>query len=481
MSTLCYRTPLREDRPPWQVIVVNGVGDDCERTTWVILRTHQLLESASILPQVAVNAYLDPWIGSNDQPLPLFSAPLASRQFCIMLSKEIFPLFKVIWNVVSRLLLIMFAEILDLISEVAPQFYKKISDECHNVFAEKHLFFFLLMALDIIIRFPSILVSGFLEMKKYIKRSEGHKLLERFIFVIISRIIRETIVFCIVLGLVALRILIDTYRIVCWISRVRKIRTPREKICFRAALEVYWIVRAAVSLPRLILEELFETKRASPLEIWTNQKKLSHMKITWSEGVPKKLVRGIQNVTGASLPTVLLTATTGAVRSHLKASGIKVPKIIRCTLPVCTSVGNCISSPTLLPLTLPTGELNATDALEQVRKSLQNIRGYPEKYLVSSWFLKHCAFLLPCSTLVNISRKLSGHCPILLSYITAPDEHLCLWGHEVTGVIHLRQPVHDAGKILIILSKSIKNKCQCIYRYWVCLSLSVHRQSIRGF
>ena len=85
------------------------------------------------------------------------------------------------------------------------------------------------------------------------------------------------------------------------IAKSRTERSPSEILFFELCLEVYWIARGLISIPRLIIEELVETKRVEPLDVWMGSRNKSNFRIAWSEGVSLKLIKNIQDATGANV------------------------------------------------------------------------------------------------------------------------------------------------------------------------------------
>ena len=449
MSTLCYTTSFRDDRPPWHIFVINGVDSNQQITTWLVYRFHSQLANVTLLPNVHINTHLDPWIKNKEKLIPLLSAPTASKKCFILLIKSLLPFTLFMARSAKGISVVVARQVVLLVKNIVPDLCNKLYYEIHYIRIEKTFVLRVLMIVDLVLRTSSILKSGLTEVRKYADKGEISRILKSSVVIIITKVGKKIVIFSILSTVIAMRVLLEIIRFLMRLFKIRKVETETEKIIINAVIEIYWIARAIVSVPRLIMEELFETRMALPLEIWRGYKERSGFKIVWNDGTPMELIKGIEESTHCSLPTVLLTATTGAVRDHLRSSGVKVPRRVRTTLPVYTTTGLYMSSPTLLPLTLPTGELNAPDALQTVQASLEKIQAYPAKYLISSWILKHFVMVLPSSTLRNIGHILTKYYPLLLCYTVISERKINLWGHVVKKVFHLRQPSRRGGDVSV--------------------------------
>ena len=451
ISTLCHHTPVQRNLPPWQVIIVNGVGDNLEETTWVVIRAHRLLTTLTILPGMLIKAYLDPWVSIRNKSVPILSAPTGLKRFLRLTVEMICPTLARFVSDVRRVAILILLDIDDYIKTIAPKFHEKIRAEIHYVHLERKIVLNIFMTLHLIFRAPLIIFRAIIEI-----RSLGEKCSRKSVLLNLSQVIYRTLIWlCSKLIFHTCHILIKFWSTFCefvsWTRRIWSYRTPSEQLTIDAILEFYWIVRAAISLPRLLLEELIETQRSKPLQIWKGYRRPESRRIAWSEGIPLKLFHAVQSSTGDNLSAVLLTVATGAVRNLLRSSNISLTPIMRCTVPVGSSNSESHSClPSLMPLSLPTGCTSASNSLASVRKSLQQIRGYPEKYLVSTWLFKNISLLLPRSTLNTLTKRLTGNYPVLFTYITAPSKPSTLWDHKLAELYYFRQPLHQSGNIFQI-------------------------------
>lgn len=447
MSTLCHQSCLRRDLPPWQIIIVHGVGSNMEEKTWVVLRAHQLLTTSSILPGMEVKTYIDPWQAGHSKSIPLLDAPIATTRLLEMLLKQLRPTISKGLSTLRAFIYLLIRDITDFVKTVAPAFHSKLSEEFHYVYVEQKYVISFLMTLCLLIRSPAIIFRLISEINKFNTRNKWRDLFLNFI-----QTINKISEWSLLKSYQNIRTVIHNiasciWRALMWSIKIWKERTPNEQLVIDAFFEIYWIIRAFVSVPRLLLEELIETRRSKPLYVWKGYRRPESQRIAWNDGISMQLFRSVQAATGASLPSVLLTSATGAVRNLLRSSNISLPYILRCTVPVCTSNGETISAvPSLMPLSLPTGIINPSDSLDEVRKSLRKIRFYPEKYLISSWIFKNISLLASQSTLAWMTEKLTGNYPILVTYITAPAQSATLWDLKISGMYYLRQPVHQAGE-----------------------------------
>ncbi|KAK4302488.1 hypothetical protein Pmani_025427 [Petrolisthes manimaculis] len=223
-----------------------------------------------------------------------------------------------------------------------------------------------------------------------------------------------------------------------WVYMV--VGSPEMILVVEAMVEAYWVLRALVSLPRLVLTEVFKAWGAAPLTGWVGRRGSSVQRqkgvaVAWSDPVPLSTARGVKGATGATLSEVLLTASTGAIRDYLRVTGLTVPEQVRCSLSVYS----------------PRRECNATSALRQLRLSMETIRRYPERYLASMWLLTHVAYILPRPLLGPACRALAATCPVLLSNLAGPHQPEVLWGHEILDVLYWRPP-HDGAVLSVCVT-----------------------------
>lgn len=428
MSSLLHKTAINPDISPWQAFVINGTEKNSDKVTWILVRSHNLLKIESIFPELPIRMHLNPW-GDSQGILHLFTAPSATQRLftkiitvlTINITQRCMNHLKTIYELLGNILTDVFVRILSL--------------------KDRHLEN--IVNLSIVSLFASITITNVRDMiyatLLYLIRCSFKFFCKISIYAIIH-LLRQLCEICVYI----IRIVLSLFR---WMNRVRRIRSPFEEMVVDAILETYWVIRAMVSLPRLVMEELIASWRVVPLNVWSGYRRPQNFQVTWGEKMPVQLVEDVRNRTGASFNSVLLTAASVAVTALLKFSGMPLPSALRCTVPVSASLNGKTKSSTLLPIAFPTNSINSAECLDGVRRSLRQLRRYPERYLVSSWILKYGPSVLPNKILVDISTLLTGRYPLLCSYITAPNEPMSLYEHQVVSMFHLRHPVQEAGEI----------------------------------
>lgn len=245
-----------------------------------------------------------------------------------------------------------------------------------------------------------------------------------------------------------------------WINKVHS--SKEYNIARNAMGEAYWMTRAFVTLPRLILEEALSIRGVTPLMGWVGrrQRTLSSrglgrtggMAVAWSDPVPLSTANGVRGATGATLSEILMTACSGAVRDYLRVTGLPVPYEVCCTVPVYSQrwaeSRESTRTPGLVTLALPTRASDSSSALDMVRRSMEKIRRYPERYLASVWLMSNVAYFLPESLLGSVFRALSVRYPVVMSNLAGPSKPTSIWGYELLNIFYWRPP--QSGAVLSI-------------------------------
>ena len=154
---------------------------------------------------------------------------------------------------------------------------------------------------------------------------------------------------------------------------------------YKCIVEIIWILRGFLSLPRLIIEEYIATRQAQVIDIWKKRRKIStktwnRAVVGWSEEVPLIAAKGIKNAKGVSISTILMTALTGSFRDLLRTSGQIPPDYLRCSLPI--YIPSKLHCKGLLPLPLSVGASDSQKALALMTKAIQKLKNYPERWVV---------------------------------------------------------------------------------------------------
>ncbi|XP_069961227.1 uncharacterized protein [Cherax quadricarinatus] len=442
--------PLSRDLPPWRVTVIVTCDGECGET-WVVARAHHLLASKLTLPDLLVTAYPDPWRHPATRDLTLLASPASTVRFLNMArtltstsALSVCVVCRVWWHACR-------STMMALVEEAVQAAYKVGPEDLPALIARAVTACFTLVSK----------LSGKLNRclgSLWVTTKESFNI----------KSVIHVCIWCVswVLG-VLLWCTVWVFKLpgtlsvwcsilCCWMAKVRA--TEECIIVIDAVVEVYWMIRAFVTLPRLVLEEALSIRGVTPLVgcLGRRRRTLSPrgvrqtggMAVAWSDPVPLSTARGVRGVTGATLTEVLLTASAGAVRDYLRVMGLPLPDEVCCTLPVYSqrwaeSRGTA-RTPGLVTLALPTGATDSSTALHTVRDSMQKIHAYPERYLASVWLVRNVAYFLPETLLGWVFRALSARYPILMSNLAGPSHPINLWGHDLLNIFYWRPPQDGA-------------------------------------
>lgn len=448
--------PLPQDLPPWQVTLITTCdGRNGEGETWVVARAHHLLASSLSLPDLLVEAYPDPWLRPASRGLSILTAPAATARLTEAVVRGI-------THVAERLRVASASRGEKLLSTVLPPAFAlleeaakasfKMGPDAEGISAISAVYFTTILARKVQTRLTWAREDVRERLREFSVLRAGFRCTVRAL-----RLLWHCIIW---LARLPLRLVMWYFEAVCLARRVAA--SEEFSLVVEATVEMYWMARAFVSLPRLVLEAL-SVHGDTPLMGWTghHERWLSNrgsgrlprggVTVAWSDPVPLSTVRGVRGVTGASLGEVLLTASSGAVRDYLRVTGLPVPEEVSCTVPVYSQRwaegrGEEVNSTGLVTLALPTGAAEASTALKLVRQSIMKIQNYPERYLASVWLIRNVAYFLPASLLGATFRALSSRYPVFMSNLAGPQQPVNLWGHDLLNVFHWRPPCDGAGK-----------------------------------
>lgn len=447
--------PLPKDLPPWHVTLImtcdGGSGGDGE--TWVVARAHHLLASSLSLPDLLVEAYPDPWLQPASRGLSLLTAPAATARLADAVVKGVTQTAgKVRRACELRARRLIDNNVLPIISlmEEAAQVSRKMGPDAFPE-GTSAVYLTTVLARRAKARINLVLADAGQRFKQFSARRAAV-----FCSQWALRLLWRCIVWVALLPLKLVKWCLELVRV------ARRMAASEEfTLVVEAAVEVYWMVRAFFSLPRLVLEAV-SVRGDTPLMGWSgrnHERKLARrgsscvpqggVTVAWSDPVPLSTVRGVRGATGATLGEVLLTASAGAVRDYFRVAGLPLPEEVSCTVPVYSqrwaeSRAAEVNSPGLVTLALPTGAAEAPTALRLLRESIKKIRNYPERYLASVWLMRNVAYFLPVSLLGAAFRALSSRYPVFMSNMAGPQEPVSLWGHDLLNVFHWRPPCDGA-------------------------------------
>lgn len=450
--------PLPKDLPPWHVtLIMTCDGGSCgEGETWVVARAHHLLESSLSLPDLLVEAYPDPWLEPASRGLSLLTAPAATTRLAHAVVKGVTQAAAKIHSACMlrgrRLLNSILLPVISLLEEAA-QVSRKMGPDAFPE-GTSAVYFTTVMTKRVKASASMVWADASQNLKQFSVRRAAF-----FCAVWTLRLWWRCVVLVVLLPLNLVRWYLELVRV------ARRVAASEEfSLVVEAVVEMYWMVRAFFSLPRLVLEAV-SVRGDTPLMGWPghhHKRQLSRrssgrlpqggVTVAWSDPVPLSTVRGVRGATGATLGEVLLTASAGAVRDYFRVMGLPLPEEVSCTVPVYSqrwaeSRAAEVNSPGLVTLALPTGAAEAPTALRLLRQSIKKIRNYPERYLASVWLMRNVAYFLPVSMLGAVFRALSSRYPIFMSNLAGPQEPVSLWGHDLVNVFHWRPPCDGAGKI----------------------------------
>ncbi|RXG68329.1 hypothetical protein Avbf_11963, partial [Armadillidium vulgare] len=354
ISEVCSEM-LSKNQSPWQVKLIEGFAENGTRVTWIVFRLHHLLSSQINLPDFSLSLP-NPWDTVNTTKVyNILEAPNATKKLLTHVKYYIFNSVGYFFKKLKVLLV--------LIREYLKNFHLNTLKGCNRKWILEPKYFsrfslsdfkLIVQALkpeksliNLILKNASTFTDICLRFIVYVYMRSKYILLTliNFNFEERCKIFRNNSTFCMVQN---------------------------------AIIELFWMLRALLSLPRLILEEIYESKDTSPINTCKrkNFQKWKRLIVSWSEDTPMDGAKGIQGVSGTSVSCVLLTALAGGIRDLLRYSGAQAPEYVRCTLPVC--IPHMFPLKGLLPLSLPTGCSYGRKALREVSKSLEKMKNYPE-------------------------------------------------------------------------------------------------------
>lgn len=458
---------LPKDLPPWRVTVVRASAGDGEGRTWVVCRAHHLLAGQLSLPDLLVTAYPDPWQHPATRSLTLLAAPAATRTFldmvvraCAEATARGAQTLEAWWAERRSKVL---APVLALLKEALRE-AKVPAEEVPQAKVARSVELLLGLVQVLWREGAGRLDAGWATLSALLHVEPAF----------------HGLVACLAWAAAAwwqvllwwLWTPVATWRAGRRVWRwAQVVRASKEWRVTKAALvEVYWMVRAFVTLPRLVLEEALTVRGVTPLMGWVGRRqrtlsmrglgRTGGLVVAWSDPVPLSTARGVRGATGATLSEVLLTASSGAVRDYLRVTGLSVPEEVCCTVPVYSrrwaESRGAVQTPGLVTLALPTGATDSSTALQMVQRSMENIRRYPERYLASVWLLRNVSYFLPESLLGATFRALSVRYPVLMSNLAGPSSTVRVWGHDLLNIFYWRPP--QAGAVLSVCVASYQGR-----------------------
>ncbi|XP_066961728.1 uncharacterized protein [Macrobrachium rosenbergii] len=462
--------PLPEDLPPWcvNVVTISDGGTEGEGETWIVARAHHLLAMQLDLPNLLVSAYPDPWQNPATRGLTLLSAPASTLRFI----KAVKTFGRTTANTSRHMLSNWWHErqaaivnpVRSALEESIQVAYKtNPGEEFHlNIFRQSYT---VAVFLSIIWKNVHDHINAFIAA--LIRYCNAEYISHRcFSFISGSMHMIWRAFLWILKFPWTIWELVKTLR-----SYIKKLLSSKEyNIVKNAFVEIYWMTRAFVTLPRLILEEALSIHGVTPLMGWVGrrQRTLSSrglgrtggMALAWSDPVPLLTAKGVRGATGATISEILMTACSGAVRDYLRVTGLPVPDEVCCTVPVYSQhrakSREETESPGLVTLALPTGASDASSALEIVRKSMEKIRKYPERYLASVWLIRNVVYFLPESLLGAAFRALSVRYPVAMSNLAGPSKSTSIWGFDLLNIFYWRPP--QSGSVLSVCVTSYEGR-----------------------
>lgn len=428
ISELCS-DPLNPGQSPWQVKIAEGISEGGNPLTWVIFRMHHLLTANLSLPDFPFSLP-NPWdSGISSKGYLVLEAPNSTKRILLLLKDWIDVFTRKTFKLILRCIRHVLA------SRPNSYSFKKLMTSVR--------FYFTRWLCEEPAKLFHWIGVSFSEQNKI-------KLAKSILF----QTLRNN--FVCIFALIFI-IILKTYHAYVYIKNafiflrlflcnVYHGQNVWVNLFKEAILEMYWMLRAMLSLPRLLMEEMFATRGTVPLNIWRRKstKNWRRTLVAWSEEVPLGGAEEIRGVTGASLSSVLLTALAGGIRDLVRYNGLQPPDHLRCTLPV--YIPHVYPNQGLFPFPLPTGCSYGQKALRDVCRYIDRMKKYPETYLASVWLVKHASKFLPEVILKGFLKFLTARHPVLLINLVGPPSTSYLWGMKLKSTFYWRPPQHDAGK-----------------------------------
>ncbi|CAL4150678.1 unnamed protein product [Meganyctiphanes norvegica] len=449
-------SPIPNSLPPWQIQVVVTHGP--EPQTWIMARAHHHLAAQISLPSLFKTAIPDPWQRPTARSQNVLTAPAslrrlgrASKIWIRSVLSESATYFTVVKNTVRKSVSAFNNDVRDEM--------KQASQSKENPFSKKIVLLFLSIV--------NVLWNHFLFVfKTWLGMNINDKLTKNNAIKMISSCILNIFIYLywLIYNLAILPWTLTNWTLYAYAWILLIWNSEQLDLLLKASVEVYWLVRAFVSLPRLLLEEAFSLKEPPVSLGWTGRKRTfsssvngSGLIASWSDDVPLSTAHGVKGATGATMSEVLLTATSGALRDYFRNTGLPVPDTLNCTVPVFSQreadmKGKAKTNPGLVSLAFPTGATDAQAALRSVRSTMNKVRRYPEKHLAQVWFLKNIVDFIPKKLLSKTLKMLTGRYPVLLTKLVGPKTPVQFWDHDLINIYYWRPPQAHAALSMCITS-----------------------------
>ena len=444
VSILCDQTPMARELPPWQILLISGTGPQSESIGWLVLRAHPLLTAREIFPNVGVKTFIDPWRRAKDSSEtyhPLFSAPNATLKLLRTMNIYFRQIFKRSCNS-------FFTNITSVVSDITISSIYNMSTENTDSEVEES---------NTTLRYTKLIRKYSSHTVSFISKCFSLKFVVINVLIILplktfvilcSKLflfLRYTIEFCFNLS---------KYSIVT-INRLRDNPTSNEKIVIDALIEIYWVTRAFISIPRLIIETVYEAKCSASFNVWSGIRRSKCKSIAWGGDFSTRSISGESLITNSRLNSVLLTAAITTATNLLKSSKIPMPPRARCTVPISTTLNIESNLPSSLPMSFNTECSNVKVCQKDIQNYMKNLKRYPEKYIVSNWIYTNLYLLLPKNLFGTLTEIFTRQYPIMITCIDGPSEEITLFDEVVREIYHLRQPHHNSGKLMIIFIRKL--------------------------
>lgn len=229
---------------------------------------------------------------------------------------------------------------------------------------------------------------------------------------------------------------------------------------YRAVIEIFYCLNVVFRAPRLILDELLEGRKPSPMVPLCGRKV-----VAWSPSIKIQKVREISELTELSDTSILLSALSAALSDYFIEAGNPKPSNVPVIARNIDKNYVYASGPNVRPqnavggmlcLRLPTfPKFNDTTFLENLMGVQENLKRARKNqafvYLMSILQTKHCVMTktLP-SVIVGITlRYLSKKYSVSVTELMANERYtrrVTSWGQEVTNVIYWRPPQANISK-----------------------------------
>lgn len=208
--------------------------------------------------------------------------------------------------------------------------------------------------------------------------------------------------------------------------------------------ELVYLFKVFYQAPRVLFEELFLPETPANVHQLQTLSVCGRKVVSWSESVPKDVIKQIAYASGSTESEILLTGLAASLKIYFEEAGFSLPDSVMTTCHF-TKKGE-IPGPgsggfLCLPLPLPRTGSNLNESLEEMKKSLFKSKKSQtvfylasERGLDSSFLIGLLPTLFAKAALYLLSRRYA----VSVSLVEGAPDCTLLWGQHVDELMYWR-------------------------------------------